>query len=126
MSQTQDFLQAPFTSRSIKKKQYIKRSLSTIVQLNDLEDYSSIDEYESGDGPGSVLFSNVDPESDSAVGDDDGEESTISDDDDQTARNTSKNSDSDEDVLYTLNESNISDRPLKRSLRLQNKPKNLV
>ncbi|RNA03029.1 hypothetical protein BpHYR1_006194 [Brachionus plicatilis] len=33
MSQTQDFLQAPFTSRSINKKQYIKRSLSTIIQL---------------------------------------------------------------------------------------------
>ncbi|RNA02149.1 synaptotagmin-4 isoform X2 [Brachionus plicatilis] len=36
MSQTQDFLQAPFTSRSINKKQYIKRSLTTIIQLNNM------------------------------------------------------------------------------------------
>ncbi|RMZ99963.1 hypothetical protein BpHYR1_002410 [Brachionus plicatilis] len=36
MSQTQDFLQAPFTSRSINKKQYIKRSLTTIIQLNNI------------------------------------------------------------------------------------------
>ncbi|RNA40791.1 hypothetical protein BpHYR1_001719 [Brachionus plicatilis] len=36
MSQTQDFLQAPFTSRSINKKQYIKRSLTTVIQLNNM------------------------------------------------------------------------------------------
>ncbi|RMZ98088.1 hypothetical protein BpHYR1_031670 [Brachionus plicatilis] len=36
MSQTQDFLQAPFTSRSINKKKYIKRSLTTIIQLNNM------------------------------------------------------------------------------------------
>ncbi|RNA06078.1 hypothetical protein BpHYR1_047823 [Brachionus plicatilis] len=34
MSQTQDFLQASFTSRSINKMQYIKRSLTTVIQLN--------------------------------------------------------------------------------------------
>ncbi|RMZ99947.1 hypothetical protein BpHYR1_015958 [Brachionus plicatilis] len=28
------YLQAPFTSRSINKKQFIKRSLTTIIQLN--------------------------------------------------------------------------------------------
>ncbi|RNA25433.1 hypothetical protein BpHYR1_052108 [Brachionus plicatilis] len=36
MSQTQDFLQAPFTFRSINKKLYIKRSLTTIIQLNNM------------------------------------------------------------------------------------------
>ncbi|RNA31414.1 hypothetical protein BpHYR1_021565 [Brachionus plicatilis] len=40
MSQTQDFLQAPFTSGSIDKKQYIKKSLTTIIQLK-LENINS-------------------------------------------------------------------------------------